>query len=101
MIVNEQYQPAEEKRYKLKKLKKDDFKLKVVRPRPLQMEPGNFMVGAGGQKAKKINSHFNFDIGPQIKMRLKKYTEDDQDKKFQIKQIEGNHKVFQKECVFI
>lgn len=49
------------------------------------------------RKVEKINSHFNFQKEPPVKMKLKKYNEDNQNKKFEFKNLNNYFKVFQKE----
>jgi hypothetical protein len=49
------------------------------------------------KKIQKINSHFNFEKGAPVKMRLKKHNEDSQTKKFEFNTLNKHFKVFQNE----
>ena len=49
------------------------------------------------KKIPKINSHFNFIQEAPVKMKIKKYNEDNQNKKFEFNTLKGYFKVFENE----
>lgn len=94
-----------QKYYETNKFK--NFKMKIVRPRKIFYDSPEdemkyiYKRNLDSTKASLINDHFHFRGQPAVKMKLKTYAPEDQNKKFEFKNIVKQHKVFQNERVNI